>query len=305
MTVLGARAARVLDASDERAVRQLLDTDPVATCMVAGRVETHGVDPASLKTFDDFDAALAKLRENEVDIVFTDLEMPRMDGYDLIREIRRREDGERRVPAVALTSFTRQQEPLGLGHEVWCAREIVGNEPFALLLPDVPFTLETLRIIAPYALGLAVVGLLESLMTATLVDDLTGTRSSKTRESVGQGVANVVTGSTFNLTVTALDASTGAQRWDRDRAIAYFRANSSVSDTDIAREVDRYFNWPGQATSYMVGQLKISELRDKAKAALGAKYDPRKFHDAILLSGSMPLTALENVVDLYIAKAKG
>jgi len=64
----------------------------------------------------------------------------------------------------------------------------------ALLLPDVPFTLETLRIIAPYALGLAVVGLLESLMTATLVDDLTDTRSSKTRESVGQGIANVVTG---------------------------------------------------------------------------------------------------------------
>ncbi|MGC5345577.1 SulP family inorganic anion transporter [Streptomyces sp. DT24] len=61
-------------------------------------------------------------------------------------------------------------------------------------LPDVPFTLDTLTTIAPYALAMALVGLMESLMTATLVDDLTDTRSSKTRESVGQGIANVVTG---------------------------------------------------------------------------------------------------------------
>ncbi|MEI4270968.1 SulP family inorganic anion transporter [Klenkia sp. LSe6-5] len=64
----------------------------------------------------------------------------------------------------------------------------------ALLWPDVPFTLETLQIVLPYALGLALVGLMESLMTAKLVDDLTDTGSSKTRESVGQGVANIVTG---------------------------------------------------------------------------------------------------------------
>ena len=64
----------------------------------------------------------------------------------------------------------------------------------ALLVPDVPFTLETLQLLFPYALGMAVVGLLESLMTAKLVDDITDTRSSKTRESWGQGVANVVSG---------------------------------------------------------------------------------------------------------------
>lgn len=61
-------------------------------------------------------------------------------------------------------------------------------------LPDVPFTLHTLTVIAPYALALAVVGLMESLMTAKLVDDVTGTHSSKTRESIGQGIANIVTG---------------------------------------------------------------------------------------------------------------
>ncbi|NLT31168.1 MAG: SulP family inorganic anion transporter, partial [Propionibacterium sp.] len=64
----------------------------------------------------------------------------------------------------------------------------------ALLIPDVPFTLETLRIIAPFALGMAVVGILESLLTAKLVDDITDTHSNKTRETLGQGVANVVTG---------------------------------------------------------------------------------------------------------------
>ena len=64
----------------------------------------------------------------------------------------------------------------------------------SLLIPDVPFTLETLQIIAPYALAMALVGLMESLMTATLVDDVTDTPSSKTREAWGQGAANVITG---------------------------------------------------------------------------------------------------------------
>src|SRR3546814_972106 len=60
-----------------------------------------------------------------------------------------------------------------------------------------------------------------------------------------------------------LDTGIHSKRWTREQAIAYFRANSSVAETDIAREVDRYFNWPGQATSYMVGQLKIAELREQ------------------------------------------
>ncbi|TFV48894.1 SulP family inorganic anion transporter [Blastococcus sp. TF02A-35] len=71
--------------------------------------------------------------------------------------------------------------------------ELPESLPF-LALPDVPFTVETLRVIAPYALGIAFVGLMESLMTAKLVDDITDTRSDKTRESWGQGVANIVTG---------------------------------------------------------------------------------------------------------------
>lgn len=94
-------------------------------------------------------------------------------------------------------------------------------------------------------------------------------------------------------------------RWTREKAIAEMRGMEGDPEPLAAQEIERYSVWPGQACSYMVGKVTILRLREKAKAALGSKYDPRKFHDAILLSGSMPLTALENVVDLYIEKAKG
>ena len=101
-----------------------------------------------------------------------------------------------------------------------------------------------------------------------------------------------------------LDTGIHAKRWTRDQAIAYFRANSSNSDTDIGREVDRYINWPGQATSYMVGQLKIAELRAHAERELGARFDIRQFHEAVLAQGALPLDVLEQEVNRYIARAK-
>jgi uncharacterized protein (DUF885 family) len=93
-------------------------------------------------------------------------------------------------------------------------------------------------------------------------------------------------------------------KWTREKAIAEMRGIEGDPEPLAAQEIERYSVWPGQACSYMVGKVTILRLREKAKKALGAKYDPRKFHDAILLSGSMPLTALENVVDLYIAKTR-
>lgn len=98
-----------------------------------------------------------------------------------------------------------------------------------------------------------------------------------------------------------LDTGIHSKRWTREQAIAYFKANSSVSDTDIAREVDRYFNWPGQATSYMVGQLKIAELRKRAERELGPRFDIRDFHEAVLSEGALPLDILEEQVISYIA----
>lgn len=98
-----------------------------------------------------------------------------------------------------------------------------------------------------------------------------------------------------------LDTGIHSKRWTREQAIAYFKSNSSVSETDIAREVDRYFNWPGQATSYMVGQIKIAELRARAERELGPRFDIRDFHEAVLSEGALPLDVLEEQVGRYIA----
>ena len=97
------------------------------------------------------------------------------------------------------------------------------------------------------------------------------------------------------------DTGLHAKRWSREQAVAYFRENSSQSDRDIGKEVDRYINDPGQATSYMVGQLKIRGLRDKATKAMGPKFDLRQFHEVVLASGALPLGVLESQVDAYIA----
>lgn len=95
------------------------------------------------------------------------------------------------------------------------------------------------------------------------------------------------------------------KRWTREQAQQYFRDNSPLSEIDLKREVDRYMNNPGQATSYMVGQLKIAELRARAEKELGAKFDIRDFHEAVLANGMMPLEVLEQVVGDYIAAKKG
>lgn len=101
-----------------------------------------------------------------------------------------------------------------------------------------------------------------------------------------------------------LDTGIHAKRWSREQAITYMTANTLSSDLDIAREIDRYFTSPGQATSYKVGQLRISELRAKAETALGPKFDLKAFHEAILAAGALPLDVLETRVDAYIAGAK-
>ncbi|MCE3290399.1 MAG: hypothetical protein K0R83_2411 [Caulobacter sp.] len=100
------------------------------------------------------------------------------------------------------------------------------------------------------------------------------------------------------------DTGLHAKKWTREQAIDFFRDNSMLSERDIVKEIERYICWPGQATSYMVGQQKILDLRDKAKAALGQKYDIRGFHDAVLKDGALPLDVLEQQVDAYIASAK-
>ncbi|MCD2325434.1 DUF885 domain-containing protein [Sphingomonas sp. IC-56] len=102
-----------------------------------------------------------------------------------------------------------------------------------------------------------------------------------------------------------VDTGMHSKRWTREQAIAFFQQNSPLSQRDIVKEVDRYINNPGQATSYMVGQLKIAGLRAKAEKALGARFDIRDFHEAVLANGALPLDVLEEQVDAYIAAKRG
>jgi len=101
-----------------------------------------------------------------------------------------------------------------------------------------------------------------------------------------------------------VDSGIHHKRWTREQAIKYVEDNSADAKGGIVKAIERYIVYPGQATAYMVGKLKIEELRAKAKAELGTKYDDRGFHDTILLAGSMPLEILEVRVNEWIVRVK-
>ena len=85
---------------------------------------------------------------------------------------------------------------------------------------------------------------------------------------------------------------------------AWFLENTPNAEGDVISQVERYVVYPGQATAYMIGKLKIMELREKARAELGEKFDIKAFHDAVLLSGPVPLDVLEENVSAWVAKVK-
>ena len=101
-----------------------------------------------------------------------------------------------------------------------------------------------------------------------------------------------------------IDTGVHHKGWSRDQALAYLRDNTALSEHEVTTEVDRYISWPGQALSYKLGEIAIMRLRREAEAALGAKFDVRKFHDVLLAQGSLPLPVLESQVRAYIAEAK-
>ncbi|MCF6301191.1 MAG: DUF885 domain-containing protein [Proteobacteria bacterium] len=105
----------------------------------------------------------------------------------------------------------------------------------------------------------------------------------------------------FRAVRLVVDTGIHAQKWSREKAIEYMIKNTGMAESDVISEIERYFVMPGQATAYKIGMTKILELREKAKKALGNKYDIRDFHRVVLNNGSVPLDILEELVDQYIA----
>ena len=101
-----------------------------------------------------------------------------------------------------------------------------------------------------------------------------------------------------------VDSGMHAKGWSREKAVGYYVDALGDKESSAITEVERYCVWPGQACSYMVGKLTWLKARERARQALGDKYDIRQFHDAGLLSGALPLAVLETVIDDYVAKAK-
>ncbi|TPE60086.1 DUF885 domain-containing protein [Sandaracinobacter neustonicus] len=101
-----------------------------------------------------------------------------------------------------------------------------------------------------------------------------------------------------------VDTGLHDKKWSREQAIQYVLDNSADAPGGVVKAIERYAVLPGQATAYMVGRLKISELRDKAQKELGAKFNMADFHDAVLLSGAVPMDVLEENVNAYIAAKK-
>jgi uncharacterized protein (DUF885 family) len=89
--------------------------------------------------------------------------------------------------------------------------------------------------------------------------------------------------------------------WSREQAIKYMIDNSTLAESDVVSEVERYIAWPGQALGYKVGDLAIQGLRRKAQAELGDRFDVRDFHREVLSDGAVPLEVLESKIDRWVA----
>ena len=105
----------------------------------------------------------------------------------------------------------------------------------------------------------------------------------------------------FRANRLVVDTGMHYKRWTREEAMDYMKKTTGMSDTEVRVEIERYIVWPGQATSYKMGMLKILELREKAQGALGEKFDIRKFHTIVLDQGIVPLFILEDIIDEWIA----
>jgi uncharacterized protein (DUF885 family) len=109
----------------------------------------------------------------------------------------------------------------------------------------------------------------------------------------------------FRACRLVVDTGIHAKRWTRQQAIDWFVTNNGSNPDEVQSEVDRYCAWPGQACGYKVGHSAINRLRRDAQAALGDRYDFRKFNDAVITGGNVPMTVLGRIVERYVANARG
>ncbi|GAB2657925.1 DUF885 domain-containing protein [Arenimonas aestuarii] len=112
-------------------------------------------------------------------------------------------------------------------------------------------------------------------------------------------------GEMFRAVRLVVDTGMHDKRWTREQAIAYMTEKTGMPQTDVVAEIERYLVMPGQALAYKVGMQKILELRARAKAGLGEKFDLAAFHDLVLTGGDLPLALLEQRVDAWIAEQGG
>jgi uncharacterized protein (DUF885 family) len=108
----------------------------------------------------------------------------------------------------------------------------------------------------------------------------------------------------FRAVRLVVDTGIHSKRWTRERAVDYMLEHTGMPVGEVETEIERYFVDPGQALAYKVGMLKILELRERSKTALGTKFDLKEFHNVVLTNGALPLTVLERLVDEMIAKPK-
>jgi uncharacterized protein (DUF885 family) len=107
----------------------------------------------------------------------------------------------------------------------------------------------------------------------------------------------------FRANRLVVDTGMHHKRWTREEGMTYMKETTGMSDTEVRVEIERYIVWPGQATSYKMGMLKILELRKRAQEAMGDNFDLKDFHSIVLDQGIVPLFVLEGLIDNWIAEA--
>ncbi len=101
-----------------------------------------------------------------------------------------------------------------------------------------------------------------------------------------------------------VDTGLHSKKWTRQQVVQYFHDHTAQDEVDVQNETDRYIVWPGQALGYKIGQLKITELREKSRKELGDRFDIRAYHDEVLASGAVPMNVLEERINAWIEARK-